>query len=415
MRAMLVPGMLLAALALRPAPAPAAQEAAHEGRTVSEWRAVLDGKDGKQRARAAAALARIGAPAAEALPSLAKAVVGATKDESLRVNAALALGRIGGSPDRLGDGPSRLPPPGEPADGPPDAPPAKDPPAKPDPDGEARARRIRELVLPALQKALRDPCGDVRSNAALSLLYLRKEGSPAAGALAKALGDPSVNLRRNAAAALGVVDPDPALVLGPLGKALADADATVADSAADALGALGAAALPALGDLRAALRRDVAAPRSTLDRMPRSAGVPTWPTLSCDLCLALGRIGRAAEPALPEVFLALRAKNVPARNAALQAVSAIRGDPAASVAAVLPLLEDGEESIRGLAALVLSDFGPDARSALPALEKLRDASTGSVRQNAQAAIDRIGGKAVATGAGEEAPTTPGGFSIICWF
>ncbi len=398
-------GLLLALLAV---PCALAGDSTYEGKSVAEWRAVLAGKDGKQRPRAAASLARMGAAAEEALPDLSKALSGSAKDEDLRVNAALALGKIAGPPDARFR--SRIPgSPGEPGGG--EAPPPGPEPAKPDPSAEKRAKVLSAQVVPALLKGLKDPCSDVRSNAALSLHLLGEGAAGAAVALVKAMGDGSRNVRRNAMLALGTVPGDPEKVLAALAKGLSDADATIANSAADGLASLGPKALGALESLRAALRKDCASPRSAMDAPMGLAGLPDWPTLSCNLCLALGRMGKEAAPALPEVFLALKAKNLQSRNAALQAVSSIRSDPEKSVAAVVPLLEDRAEEIRALAPLVLSDFGPDARSALPALEKLRDSSTGRVKQNAEAAIDRIGGKAVATGEGATAPETPAGYTI----
>jgi HEAT repeat protein len=394
------------------APALLADDAASfEGKSVAQWQAVLGGKDEKPRAHAATSLARIGPPAADAIPALAKALLNSPKNEDLRVDAAIAIGKIGGKGEewrRPHIPPRHVPdePAGEPGKG--DEPKAPDPPK--DPAAEKRSAILRDQAVPALVKALQDPCEDVRTNATRSLGLIGEEASAAIPALVKALGEKAQNVRRNAIAAFQTVPGPPEIVIPVIGKALADADATVANSAARALMSLGPKALPALKDLEAALARDVEKTRSTLPDIAGHAGPGQWPTLSCNLCLALGGIGKGAAPALPTIFRVLKAVNVPARNAALQAIDGIRSDPEKSVAVLIPVLQDPDPSVRGLAPLVLAGFGPDARPALPAIEKLRDSSSGNIRKNAEAAIDRIAGKAVATGAGEELPAEPGGFT-----
>ena len=298
-----------AILVLLAAPAARAEDVgAWEGKTVAEWRTVLVGKDEKQKPRAAAALARIGPAAVDAIPELAKAL-GSTKNEDLRVNAALALGKVGGAGELGMHLPLRgLPghPPGapggegDPDPEAPDAPEGGDPAGAPaptkDPAAEKGSAVVRDQAVPALLKALRDPCEDVRTNAARSVGLLGEDASAAIPALVKALGEKASNVRHNAAAAFETVPGPPETVVPVLGRLLADADATVANSAARALAVLGPKALPALKELEAALARDVEKPRSSFGgvpglpggvRIPGEGGFGQTPTLSCNLCLAL--------------------------------------------------------------------------------------------------------------------------------
>jgi len=407
------------ALALLAAAVPAARgddAGSFEGRSTAEWLKTLGGKDEKERARAARSLAMIGKPASEAIPALAKALLGSPKNEDLRVNAALALGKVAVSPEdqwksRIPDLPGKEPGPG--------ADPAPAPaPAPPDPAAAKLSESVRKTAVPALVKALSDPATDVRINAAFALGLLGEDAAEAAKALLKSLTEKSDGLRANAAVALASMPGAAEDAVPALAKMLSDPHASAANAAANGLKARGAKALPVLKAVDDALARDVEKPRyqgpaGLAGRIPKGIGGGPFggaPPLSVNLCLLLGGLGKDAAPALPTLFKALKAASGAARNAAIQAIGDIHSDPEKSVAALVGALGDALQENRGLAAFTLGEFGPDARSALPALEKLRDSSGGDVCQNAQAAIDRIGGKAVATGDGEVAPARPGGLT-----
>jgi HEAT repeat protein len=410
------------ALAILAAAIPAARAedaGSYEGKSAAEWLKTLGGKDEKERARAASALARIGKPAAEAIPALAKALTGSPKNENLRVNAALALGKIGAGENE--DWKSHIPnlpkPPGvDPGSDPVPAPaPA---PAAPDPAAEKLSESLRKVAVPALVKALSDPVTHVRVNAARSLGLIGPDAAEAAKALLRTLGDKDGSLRANAAVALAAMPEAAEDAVPALAKLLSDSHTSAANAAANALKARGAKALAALKAVEDALGRDLDHPRfqgpaglaGLIGKNTGGGAFGSPPPLGVNLCLLLGSLGKDAAPALSTLFKALKASHAAVRNAAIQAVGSIRADPEKSVAALVGSLADELEANRGLAAIQLAEFGPDARSALPALEKFRDASEGTLRQNAQYAIDMIGGKAVATGEGAVPPALPGGMT-----
>jgi len=402
----LLPLAILAALL---SPARAAEDGTYEGKDVAQWLAVLQGKSEKERPRAAAALARIGRSAMEAIPALAKAL-GSAKNEDLRVNAALALGKVGTADDEMTSRIGKLP------DLPGGMPHPETPPPAADPAAAERSESVRKTAVPALVKALADPAMDVRTNAAFSLGLFGEDGAGAAKALLKALGDKDDSLRANAAVALTAMPNAPEDAVPALGKMLADSYAGAANAACNALRARGAKALPVLKQIEEALVREVEKPRFQGPKgLPPGLGAQVgrgsfggMPPISVSLCLLLGDLGKDAAPALPALFKALKATHDGVRNAAIQSIGSIRSDPEKSVAALTGVLEDSNEANSGLAALTLADFGPDARPALPALKKLFERSSGVLKQNAEYAIDRIGGKAVATGEGEVRPAPPGG-------
>jgi len=122
------------ALFLLVAMAGRAQEAAYEGRTMGEWVEALDSDDVQSRISAAWVLSEIGPPAAEAVPSLLRALT--DENAALRMLAAQALGAIG---------------------------------------------QATEAVIAALQAATNDADADVRETAAWALEQLEVVGPTPAG------------------------------------------------------------------------------------------------------------------------------------------------------------------------------------------------------------------------------------------
>jgi HEAT repeat protein len=55
-------------------------------------------------------------------------------------------------------------------------------------------------------------------------------------------------------------------------------------------------------------------------------------------------------------------------------------------------LKDKDEGVRALAAYVLGKLGPDAKAALPELEKLREDKDERVRAVAEKALQSVSGK-----------------------
>lgn len=171
-----------------------------------------------------------------------------------------------------------------------------------------------------------------------------EDARPAVSKVAEGLGDSSPEVRVAAAWALSQIGRAGAVAAPSLGRALTDQSPQVRLLAALALKAMGASGAPAVPDLVRALHDPV-------DDVRISAA------------FALGAMGSAARAAV---------------------------QPMADI-----LLVPGERrGVLGAIATALGDMGPDAKSALPALQEA--ATTRGVGPAAQEAILRIQGKPVAT-------------------
>lgn len=180
---------------VREAAAAALGKMEKEGRSaVPTLAEALADKDPGTRTAAADALRQIGKDAAEALPALQKALADKDAPRLMRVQAALAIGRIG-APD-----------------------------AQP--------------VVPVLGKLVADAGTplEVRKAAAESLGLLGRDAGEAAANLAVALADADTELRRAAAAALDQIGPPARAALPSLRKAIEDKDKFVRTVALHAIG-----------------------------------------------------------------------------------------------------------------------------------------------------------------------------------
>ncbi len=240
------------------------------------------------RGQAAWALGRRGAPARPAVPALVRAL--GDPQESVRWNAAVALGQIGSALARpalfasLGD-----------------------------PRQTVRWRSAEALNaigldgardVPALTAALSSSDTYVRAFAAWSLGEMGPVAGPAEEPLARAALDPDLGLRGAAATALGRIGLADREALATLGRGLRDAGWEERWRAARALGLLGPAAAPEVPDLMAGLG-------DASDRVRRESAK------------ALGRIGPAAESALPALAAARRDPSEGVREAVVAAVNLI--------------------------------------------------------------------------------------------
>ena len=106
----------------------------------------------------------------------------------------------------------------------------------------------------------------------------------------------------------------------------------------------------------------------------------------------LSRHGPAASPAAPDLVAALKRPDPPVRQNAALAPGAI-GPPAAdAVPALTEALGDPEWAVWRQAARALGDIGPAAKPALPALVKLDSDRSKPVREAANGARTKIGGR-----------------------
>jgi HEAT repeat protein len=242
-----------------------------------------------------------------------------------------------------------------------------------------------------------------RERAAKAVLSLGPKGAPAVPALAKALKEDKVEgVRRASAQALGKIGPSAKAAVPALADALQDKSRIVSNFSAQALGAIGSDAKEAVPALVATLNGadkerhmgcvlalgHIRHPDAKALLALKGAALNGPPVLSGAASQALGKLGKAAVPALIEIA---QKKGI-GGTTALEALATIGPDAKEAVPGLIKLLGDNRGSgIRTAAADALGAIGPDAKEALPALERLRreDALAG---QAAAAAIKRIAGK-----------------------
>jgi HEAT repeat protein len=249
----------------------------------------IKGADRETRLQALMDLADHGPKAAAAVPALVQLLH--DQDEDFRLNAALALGRIGNA------------------------------------------------AIPALVEALADQDMDVRYHALSALGWAGPAARPAAPVVIKMFAQKDAGLRRKAAEALGRITPDGALEV--LILAFGDTDPEVRGAAAEAAAKFGARAVPALtealreksplrhhqalaalGHLGADARDAVGALREVLlGKRPGDAEATA---------ATLAKIGKAAVPALADGVKDERPEVRAAAIAGLQTVGADGCCPACS-------------------------------------------------------------------------------------
>jgi len=176
-----------------------------------------------------------------------------------------------------------------------------------------------------------------------------EDAAPAVGELSAALTDTSPEVRSAAAWALGRVGPKAAQAAPAVARLLKDEQVHVRESATVALRGMGKGAAVAVPDLIAALKDP--------------AG-----TVRMSAALALGAMGAAASPAVPALIEVL---DVPDQS---------------------QLTNEGVQVVRNVA-YALGDIGPDARSAIPALQKINHLR---IRYIAEEAVAKIQGRPVPT-------------------
>lgn len=342
----------------------------------------LQGWDDKTRVAAVERLGDLGSDAAPAVPNLVHAI--RKGDEELRVNAVLALGRVG----------------------------------KP--------------AVPPLVKALDDKDADVRYYAVWAIGLVGPEAAePAGDAVVRLLDDPKAEVRRKAAESLGRMAPAVKDAVPALAKALQDSDTDVQAAAANALAAYGA---PAVKELRQALEmnpdvrsRAIAA----LGKMRREAseiapalvallqqrrGAEDANALRAEATQALVHLGKDAVPALTAGLAdpdqrsraavvgvlvqlgpdgaavladALKSEHVDVRRLAAQNLGSLGVGDKLIVLGLAAALKDPDRTVRLNAAYSLGNLGPDARPAVSALEEAARGNDRDVPAAAAAALRMI--------------------------
>lgn len=224
------------------------------------------------------------------------------------------------------------------------------------PDERIRARAL--LCLKAIghsgtnfesrvEQALNDPSSIVRVAAAQVLIGSGRSGKPLVPMLIEALKDRRSAVRQGSASALGGIGPDAASAAPHLIEALADSEPEVQLTIVRALAAFGSSSEPAVPALIGLAKNS----NSEL----RTASVE-----------ALGSIGPAAKPALPAVLHALNDRTAEVRIAAIHALARI--DPEQpSIPILIARLDDEVPAVRHAAAEELKRFGKAAAPAAPKL------------------------------------------------
>ena len=273
------------------------------GKSLAEWIEQTDHYIPELRREAIKAIAALGSGARQALPVLIRA----TRDENEEVRfwAVEALRRLGPS---------------------------------------ARPATLALIVV------LTDDTRQVQEAARRALEAI---GQAAAPALLPALEARDPWLRANAAEALGVIGESKGSIVSGLSHLLSDDSLWVRASAAWALGHLGLGAKRAAKPLGSALAQE-------LQRDPTLAD-PTQRVRVVNLVYALGRVGKAANPAIPLVMSVLYDGDDSLRSVAAEALAGI-GSKAAQPAG--RAVREGRMPVRLAAARAVRLMGPQGRPAL---------------------------------------------------
>jgi HEAT repeat protein len=225
-------------------------------------------------------------------------------------------------------------------------------------------------AVPALIKALASDDPRSRWFAAEALVRFDEEGRAAVPALLKLLKDKDPFVRSAATRALGQVGADVPELVAPLTAALKDEEPRVRKAAVQALGAMALTAKAAIPALVETVGHDG-------DR-----DVRLW------AIFALSHMGPAAKPAVAVIPSALQ--NHQLRGAAAELVMNIGPEAKDTIPALRPLLDDPDAWLRWGAVDALGGIGPEARGAKTALIKaLADPEYG-VRHRAATALARLG-------------------------
>jgi HEAT repeat protein len=215
--------------------------------------------------------------------------------------------------------------------------------------------------------------GDFALLEAVVSAALGSMGEPVVPQLITTLKHPSLERRRVAAYALGTIGPDARTATTPLTRMLGDEQAILRLFAARALGNIGKDAKSALPRLG----------NATTDKDVQ---------VRIQAALAVWQIGGQADHVML-IADALREKSLGAREAACQALAAIGPGARDATPALTRALKDPEPVIKQAAALALASIGPPAGAAAPTLRLLLRDEDKALRLHAAAALWRVTGDA----------------------
>jgi hypothetical protein len=261
---------------------------------------------------------------------------------------------------------------------------------KPTPQkGKKAEPEVKNPKLAALVKKLKDPKAKVRLESVEEIGKMGEGAAEAAKPLCDALLDRSPQVAEAALKALEEVRPD---LYKPLSTMLLDIDGTKHEKAIAELGLMDKDATPVLNLLHIRLRRELA------DGFLPSGG---FTSIQKDLFHAIRRIDPDDGLTIShyKAIAAPGTQNVFARQASLVALRVWAGDDEKRRKELIPLAIAGlasddsvflvTGSLQSYCIEMLADYGPLAKSALPALKKLKLNSLAEVREAATKAVDKI--------------------------
>jgi HEAT repeat protein len=254
--------------------------------------------------------------------------------------------------------------------------------------------------VPALVKALKGPDAELRAEAASALAAIGPEAREAVAPLLAALDDRDSDLRREAAAALGRIGPQARAAVGPLTRLLKDSEGEVRGAAALALGEIGPDSKPALGALRGLLKDpDGRARRGAACALVRLS--PEAPP-DCAAVLLAGfghrdvnvntthQLIRLGPLGVPLLLAAVKGNDLADRRRALAHLRLLGPQAKAAVGPLGEALGQLHPEVRQDAARALGALGPEARAAAPALARALTDHERAVRVRAAEALGQIG-------------------------
>ncbi len=319
--------------------------------TVQEMIAELK-KGEPEQLKALEALEALGEKAAEATPALIELF--AQKNESVRLQAAITLGKIG---------------------------------------AVAVAPLTNTLEAHYADKP-KDATTPARFYLVWSLAFIGPSAKSATPTVVKALADPAPDVRRKAAYALGRIDAEPAKVVNALVSALADSDNDVRQTAAESLPKMSTAAVPVLIQ---ALQTGKDELRPVAIRILGQIGAESAPaipelktlllegkTLADPAADALAGIGAKA---LPELTAAAASAN---GNVRMLAIRALHKLGAAAVPSFVDLLGSKHLDVQRQVAALLGGMQVQDKSVVIALGYTTKDKDFQVRNNALNSLRQMG-------------------------
>jgi HEAT repeat protein len=213
-------------------------------------------------------------------------------------------------------------------------------------------------AVPALIKGLNDPDKNFRIGCVIGLRGAAQDAPEVLPVFKKLLSNPDSNLRSWTAMALGEIKVEQETVIKILEDTLQDENGNVRGCAVDSLGNIGPAASSAVPPIMRLLALE-----------EQRAVVPDSEVLVWGKILpALGKMGPAARSSVPVLTNLLQSTNPFISAASAEALWAIEPHNVLSIPCLMERLTNGA---RYECLLALAKIGPEARAALPLVQKYR--------------------------------------------